>query len=79
MPLQDPSPVQERGPPKSVTVEDSFKTCRGLAAVEKVPAGVAQGGMSFPAVVCCYAGCAMPDAGAALCCVEKRWCVGCRW
>ncbi|EFN52390.1 hypothetical protein CHLNCDRAFT_138846 [Chlorella variabilis] len=32
---KDPSPVQERGPPKSVTVEDSFKTCRGLAAVEK--------------------------------------------
>ncbi|KAL4854768.1 DNA polymerase iota [Chlorella vulgaris] len=33
---QDPSPVQESGPPKSVTVEDSFKSCPSFAAVEKV-------------------------------------------
>jgi hypothetical protein len=28
--------VQESGPPKSVTVEDSFKSCPSFAAVEKV-------------------------------------------
>jgi hypothetical protein len=34
--VQDPSPVLDKGPPKSVTVEDSFKSCRGCAAAEKV-------------------------------------------
>lgn len=33
---KDPSPVQEKGPPKSVTVEDSMKACPGYAAAEKV-------------------------------------------
>lgn len=34
--LQDASAVQEQGPPKSVTVEDSFKSCASFAAAEKV-------------------------------------------
>ncbi|GMH42279.1 hypothetical protein BSKO_10198 [Bryopsis sp. KO-2023] len=33
---RDSTPVTERGPPKSVTVEDSFKTCQSLKAVEIV-------------------------------------------
>ncbi len=43
--VQDPSPVQERGPPKSVTVEDSFRSCASAAAAEKV-------GWSFAGVSC---------------------------
>lgn len=34
--LQDATPVQPRGPPKTVTVEDSFKSCQGFGAAEKV-------------------------------------------
>jgi len=33
---QDPSPVQERGPPKTVSVEDSFKSCASLAGARSV-------------------------------------------
>eukprot|EP00803_Ostreobium_quekettii_P002168 evm.model.scf_1291.1 EVM.evm.TU.scf_1291.1 scf_1291:8552-11388(+) len=32
----DPTPVQERGPPKSITVEESFKSCTTLAAARSV-------------------------------------------
>eukprot|EP00873_Tetraselmis_striata_P039314 jgi/Tetstr1/459578/TSEL_004943.t1 len=32
----DPLPVVAKGPPKSITVEDSFKECSSLAAVEQV-------------------------------------------
>ncbi|CAD7698187.1 unnamed protein product [Ostreobium quekettii] len=32
----DPTPVQERGPPKSITVEESFKSCTTLAAAPHV-------------------------------------------
>eukprot|EP00955_Chlamydomonas_euryale_P059300 357335-Chlamydomonas_euryale.AAC.1 len=31
---RDDSPVVPKGPPKSVTVEDSFKGCAGWAAVK---------------------------------------------
>lgn len=31
--------MQEAGPPKSVTVEDSFRSCHGFAAAEKVGTG----------------------------------------
>ena len=34
--MQDPSPVQDKGPPKSITVEDSFKDCSSLSAAEHV-------------------------------------------
>ncbi len=34
--MQDPSPVQDKGPPKSITVEDSFKDCSSLHAAEHV-------------------------------------------
>ena len=34
--VQDLSRVQERGPPKSITVEDSFKSCRSWEAVAQV-------------------------------------------
>lgn len=33
---QDPSPVQDKGPPKSITVEDSFKDCSSLHAAQHV-------------------------------------------
>lgn len=32
--------MQERGPPKSVTVEDSFKSCASFAAADKVRGAV---------------------------------------
>lgn len=35
-PPQDTSPVVPRGPPKSITVEDSFKSCDSPAAVTRV-------------------------------------------
>jgi hypothetical protein len=34
--MQDPSPVQDKGPPKSITVEDSFKDCSSLPAAQHV-------------------------------------------
>lgn len=34
--MQDPTPVQDKGPPKSITVEDSFKDCSSLQAAEHV-------------------------------------------
>ena len=34
--MQDATPVQDKGPPKSITVEDSFKDCSSLAAAEHV-------------------------------------------
>ncbi len=34
--MQDPSPVQDKGPPKSITVEDSFKDCSSLHAAQHV-------------------------------------------
>ena len=34
--MQDPSPVQDKGPAKSITVEDSFKDCSSLHAAEHV-------------------------------------------
>ena len=34
--LQDPTPVQDKGPPKSITVEDSFKDCSSMQAAEHV-------------------------------------------
>ena len=34
--LQDANPVQDKGPPKSITVEDSFKSCSSLPAAEHV-------------------------------------------
>ena len=33
---EDPTPVQQSGPPKSITVEDSFKSCTSLAAAQHV-------------------------------------------
>ncbi|KAK9826961.1 hypothetical protein WJX74_001872 [Apatococcus lobatus] len=33
---QDPSPVQDKGPPKSITVEDSFKSCTSLPAARHI-------------------------------------------
>ncbi|KAL0021711.1 hypothetical protein WJX79_005570 [Trebouxia sp. C0005] len=33
---QDPSPVQDKGPAKSITVEDSFKDCSSLPAAQHV-------------------------------------------
>lgn len=34
--LQDPTPVVDRGPPKSITVEDSFKSCGTFVAAQHV-------------------------------------------
>ena len=34
--VQDATPVQDKGPPKSITVEDSFKDCSSLVAAEHV-------------------------------------------
>lgn len=34
--MQDATPVQDKGPPKSITVEDSFKDCSSLVAAEHV-------------------------------------------
>lgn len=34
--LQDPTPVQDKGPPKSITVEDSFKDCSSLHSAHHV-------------------------------------------
>ena len=34
--VQDPSPVQDKGPPKSITVEDSFKSCTSLPAARHI-------------------------------------------
>ena len=34
--MQDATPVQDKGPPKSITVEDSFKDCSSLPAAEHV-------------------------------------------
>ena len=36
MMLQDPTPVVDRGPPKSITVEDSFKSCGTFVAAQHV-------------------------------------------
>ncbi|KAL3161617.1 hypothetical protein ABBQ32_010474 [Trebouxia sp. C0010 RCD-2024] len=33
---QDPTPVQDKGPPKSITVEDSFKDCSSMQSAEHV-------------------------------------------
>ncbi|KAK9867449.1 hypothetical protein WJX84_000515 [Apatococcus fuscideae] len=33
---QDSSPVQDKGPPKSITVEDSFKSCTSLPAARHI-------------------------------------------
>ena len=47
--------MQERGPPKSVTVEDSFKSCRGFATAERVRFCAGSGLLAQPVQASCRA------------------------